>query len=368
MQKGKTTGAGNESAGIPALYPLKFRPLYKDYIWGGRNLEKLGKVLPEKKVAESWEISAHHDGISIVANGCFEGRTLEDLISEYGGAFVGSLSLQKYEKRFPLLLKLIDANDWLSVQVHPGDDYAKIHENDAGKTEIWLVLDAEPDARIIYGLKKILDRERFSSVMKEGRLGEILQYMQVKKGDMIYIPAGTVHAAGRGILIAEVQQNSNATYRLYDYDRKNPDGTSRPLHIDKALDTIDFAHSTGIGRADGLETKPEAGLSIRYMIADPHFCAQILNIDGTAEFTADGRSFHTLILTSGEAELSWNGGSFRVKVGESLLIPAEMGQYRIIGSVAILKSFIGDIGRDVFAPLKKAGYTEEEIRAGVAGL
>lgn len=368
LKDGTTNDNKGESSGIRTLYPLKFRPLYKDYIWGGRNLEKLGKILPEKKVAESWEISAHHDGMNIVSNGSFEGSTLEDLILEHGEMVLGSLSRQKYKKRFPLLLKLIDANDWLSVQVHPDDDYALVHENDSGKTEIWLVLDAEPDARIIYGFNQNLTREQFSKIMNERKLSETLRYVQVRKGDMIYIPAGTVHAAGKGILIAEIQQNSNATYRLYDYDRKNPDGTSRTLHVDKALDTINFARATGTGRVDGLEIIPEASLKVRFMIADSHFCAQILDIDGNAEFNVDGKSFHALIFTSGQAELSWDGGSFQVKAGESVLIPAGMRQYRINGTVTVLKSFIGDIEWDIIKPLKDAGYTEEEIRSKVGGL
>jgi mannose-6-phosphate isomerase len=368
LKDGTCHGTNGRQAEGSIFYPVKFRPLYKDYIWGGRNLERLGKILPEGKVAESWEISAHHDGMNIVSNGCFGGSTLEDLILEHGADFVGSLSWNMYKKRFPLLLKLIDANEWLSVQVHPDDDYSAAHENDAGKTEIWFVLEAEPDARIIYGLKEPLDREGFSRAIGEGRIEECLRYVNVRKGDMIYIPAGTIHAAGKGILIAEIQQSSNATYRLYDYDRKNPDGTSRPLHIEKALDSIDFSRVTGTGFVDGLATEPAAGLRVRYMVADPHFCVQILEIDGSAAFPTGGRSFHALIITSGGGEISWGGGTIPVKSGESILIPAGIGRYSINGSVTVLKSFIGELGEDIVRPLREAGYSEDEIRSRIAGL
>lgn len=357
--------------GIPQndvpLYPIKFRPLFKNYIWGGRNLERLGKELPEGRVAESWEISTHPDGMGIIANGPFQGHTLQELIRAHPVAIVGTASYQAYGEHFPLLLKLIDANDWLSVQVHPDDRYAALHERDTGKTEAWVVLEAEPDATIIHGLNRDISREELKAYLQEGRLNQILKYRPVRKGDVVYIPAGTIHAAGRGLLLAEVQQNSNATYRLYDYDRKNPDGTSRPLHIEKALDAIDYGRVRQDGFVDGLKVCPEPGLCVEYLIADPHFFIQRLTVTSEAARIADGRSFHALIILSGQGQLSWKGGTLPFRTGESILIPAELGSYRIQGHAAILKSFVGDLTRDVLEPLAEAGYSPEAIREKVAG-
>jgi len=350
------------------LYPLKFYPVYKDYIWGGRNLEKLGRDLPAGKVAESWEISAHHDGMSVTANGILQGCTLEDLVLRMGESLVGTESHKKYGDQFPLLLKLIDANDWLSVQVHPDDSYAAVHENGPGKTEAWFVLDAQPDAKIIIGLNREITREQLAAVINEGRLGEVLQYRDVRKGDMIYLPAGTIHAAGKGILLAEVQQCSNTTYRLHDYDRKNPDGTSRPLHIEKALDAIDYGRVRENRFAEGLRTCPEPGLTVEYLVADPHFCIQRITVEGDALFQTGGRSFHALVFLSGHGELAWKGGTLPVKACESVLIPAGLEQYRIRGQVSLLKSFIGNLQDDIIKPLTECGFTLEEIRNRVAGL
>lgn len=350
------------------LYPLIFHPLFKDYIWGGRNLEKVGKDLPEGKVAESWEISSHPDGISVIANGAFQGRRLEDLILEMGESILGTDSCKKYNKRFPLLLKLIDAHDWLSIQVHPDDSYAAVHEKDTGKTEVWLVLDAEPGAMILYGLNKEMDREQLEAIIREGRLSQVLRYHRVKKGDMIYIPAGTIHAAGKGVLLAEVQQNSNTTYRLYDYDRLNPDKTARPLHIEKALDAIDFNRIRRNGFVEGLRVCPKRGQIVEYLVADPHFCIQRLTLEDGAEFTTDGRSFHALFFISGHGELAWADGTLPVKSGDSILIPASLERYSIKGRLSMLKSFMGDPEKDMINPLMESGYPLEEIMSKVAGL
>ncbi len=349
-------------------YPLKFVPVFKDYLWGGQNLKKLGKQFPGDKAAESWEISAHKDGMSIVANGPLAGKTLTELVSEFKEGFVGTLSFSRYQDRFPLLLKLIDAQDSLSVQVHPNDTYAQTYENDLGKTEMWLILEAAPDAAIIYGFKLNMTREAFAEAIAASKIGDCLKSMDVKKGDVIYIPAGTVHAIGKGIMIAEIQQSSNATYRLYDFDRKNPDGTTRPLHIQKALDTINFDDLTRKGIYKGLPIKPQDGLVIRPIIADPHFCTEILEIDGKAEQNADSRSFQTLMITDGSGELVYDNEALPLSKGESVLIPANTGHYAIKGRLTALRSYIGDVQTDIIQPLLEAGYSRQEIDAEVAGL
>jgi mannose-6-phosphate isomerase len=349
-------------------YPLKFAPVFKDYLWGGQNLKLLGKQFPGEKAAESWEISAHKDGMSIAANGPLAGKTLAELVSELQEAFVGTLSFSQYQDRFPLLLKLIDAQDSLSVQVHPNDAYARTYENDLGKTEMWLILEAAPDAAIIYGFKQKMTREAFAQAIEAGKIGDCLSSLKVKKGDVIYIPAGTVHAIGKGIMIAEIQQSSNATYRLYDFDRKNPDGTTRPLHIQKALDTINFDDLTRKGIYKGLSIKTEDGLVIKPIIADPHFCTELLEIDGKASLHADGRSFQTLMITEGSGELVFGKESLPLTRGESVLIPANTGQYTIKGCLTALRSYVGDVQKDIIQPLLDAGWSREEIDAEVAGL
>lgn len=353
--------------GNTQLYPLTFKPLYKNYLWGGRNLEKLGKVLPDGIVAESWEISAHQDGMGIVAEGALEGSSLKELADGYGEKLLGSLSVSKYQRAFPLLLKFFDANDWLSVQVHPNDEYARIHENDFGKTEMWYIVDAEPGSSILYGLNRKLTRAEFKKIIDEGRISEVLKKVPVSAGDIVYIPAGTVHAAGNGILIAEIQQNSNATYRLYDFDRKNPDGTTRPLHIEKALDSINFDKATNTGKTKGLSYK-NGNADIRIIIADPHFCVDMIDIDGKTDLSADGRSFMAYLFYDGDGLLEWDNGSMPLRAGRSVLIPASLGAYTIKGKVKALRAYIGDINEDVMRPLLAAGYEKEQIVNSVAGL
>lgn len=349
-------------------YPLKFIPVFKDYLWGGQNLRRLGKQFPGDKAAESWEISAHKDGMSIVSNGPLTGKTLAELVSEFKENFVGTLSFSRYQDRFPLLLKLIDAQDSLSVQVHPNDAYARTYENDLGKTEMWLILEAAPDAVIIYGFKEKMTREAFARAIEAGKIGDCLSTLDVKRGDVIFIPAGTVHAIGKGIMIAEIQQSSNATYRLYDFDRKNPDGTTRPLHIQKALDTINFNDITRKGIYKGLPIRAQDGLVIRPIIADPHFCTEILEIDGKAELHADSRSFQTLMITDGSGVLECGSQTLTLQRGESVLIPANTGLYAIKGRLTALRSYIGDIEKDILQPLLDAGWSRPEIDAEVAGL
>lgn len=224
------------------LYPLLFTPVLKDYIWGGRNLEtKLGRPLPPGNIAESWEIAAHPDGESVVENGRFAGQTLTALHQQLGLALIGSHNdWAQQRQKFPLLIKLLDANDALSVQVHPNDDYALANEgNELGKTEMWVVLQAEPNAAVILGLSRQTTAAEFRAAVQAGNLDAFLHRLPVRAGDVVCVPSGSLHAILSGLLIAEIQQNSNTTYRVFDWNRSK-DGQTRPLHIDKALDVINF--------------------------------------------------------------------------------------------------------------------------------
>jgi len=203
---------------IQELYPLTFDPVFKDYVWGGRNLaEKLGRQIPEGVVAESWEIAAHPHGSSLINNGPLAGQTLTDAMELWGEALIGSNSQQALELgKFPLLIKLLDANRWLSVQVHPDDTYGLANEGEFGKTEMWIVLEAEPGAEIIYGFTRGVNVERYAAEVAADRAADSLHRLPVKKGDVIFVPAGAIHALGPGIIVAEIQQNSDTTYRIYD--------------------------------------------------------------------------------------------------------------------------------------------------------
>jgi mannose-6-phosphate isomerase len=225
------------------LYPLLFKPVLKDYIWGGRNLQRiLGRELPEGNIAESWEIAAHNDGVTIVSNGPFAGMSLFELHRQLGLSLIGRRNQWAHARnKFPLLIKLLDAHDKLSVQVHPGDEYALAHEgNELGKTEMWVILHAEPDAAIILGVRQNTNPELFRQAIHDGSLESYLHRLSIKTGDYVCVPSGTVHAILGGALIVEIQQNSNTTYRLYDWGRRQQDGHKRTLHVDKALEVIDF--------------------------------------------------------------------------------------------------------------------------------
>ncbi|HEY8422614.1 MAG TPA: type I phosphomannose isomerase catalytic subunit [Thermoclostridium sp.] len=347
------------------LYPLKFQPVYKDYIWGGRNLTKLGKQIPDGKVAESWELACHNDGMSIVANGAYKGRTLQSMIEEFGEKLIGDLAGKN--TGFPLLIKLIDANDKLSVQVHPDDEFAGIHEGDNGKNEMWYILDAKPDARLIYGLKPGVTKTEFENAVRENKIGDCLNYINVKAGDFINIPAGLVHAIGDGIVLAEVQQNSNVTYRVYDYNRKGADGNYRPLHIEKAMQVIDFNASVKYPYL-GLEYETSNNASLKVLVANRYFCVELYQITGILQQNTDYRQFHAYICIDGEGLINHDSESINIHKGETVLIPACIGKYSISGELKLLKTYVPNLDVDIYERLVKMGYTRRDITDKIAGL
>lgn len=350
------------------LYPLKFEPVYKDYIWGGRELEKFGKKLPEGIVAESWEISSHPDGESIVANGEYKGAGLTEMVSKLGRELVGTSLSEKDLKKFPLLIKLIDANDRLSVQVHPEDDYARINENgEYGKNEMWYIVSAKPGARIVYGVAPGVTKESFAAAVREDNIESCLSYMDVSAGDAVNIPAGLVHAIGAGIVIAEIQQNSNTTYRVFDYNRVDKNGNRRPLHIEKALEVIDFNNCNSQGKLKCFEVKVGDGSQKSYLVANKYFSVEKYNVDGKVDEVADGSRFYTFTCLDGEGQITFNGGVEKFVKGQSVLIPASMGEYSIEGKLEIIKSYVPDVKSNVVEPLLKAGYSEVDILKNVVG-
>lgn len=314
------------------LYPLLFEPVYKHYIWGGRNLEKLGKDLPDvEKVAESWEISAHDDGTTEVKNGSFTGMGLDALFNLLGENLVGKNNQWALDRnKFPLLVKLLDANQNLSVQVHPDDDYAKLNEgNELGKSEMWVVLDAAPDAAIIYGLSKDVDKETFRSAIRNGDLGKFLNRVNIKKGDHVCVPSGTLHAILEGALIAEIQQNSNTTYRVFDWNRLGADGNPRALHIDNALDVINFEQVSSLlpepeSKRSGEKWSCEVLCKNKYFITERYFLEEGAVIDGLC----DGSTMEIWGLIYGSVAINTE----ILDRVQFVLLPAAMGEYKIIAN------------------------------------
>lgn len=350
------------------LYPLKFKPLYKDYIWGGRNLEKLGKVLPEGRIAESWEVSCHPEGKSIISNGIFENYSLSEFIRIKDKYAIGESIYDGKNMKFPLLLKLIDAKDKLSVQVHPDNDYAKVNENgESGKHEAWYIIDAKPDAGIIHNVIPGTDKESFMEAIRKNKIESCLNYVNVFAGDVIDIYPGTVHSIGEGIVLAEIQQNSNITYRLYDYERKDRKGNRRPLNVKKALDVMDFSGKNRKGKSTGIKMQINSGVHKTFKLANKNFSIEIYDAAGETEEDADGSKFCIYLFINGKAIVDYLKGTVQIKAGESIFIPASMGKYIVKGSFKALKTYVPELQSDIVSPLIKAGYSMKEIHENVIG-
>lgn len=327
------------------LYPLKFDNLFKERIWGGRNLQTyLDKPLPpgDDPIGESWEISDHRSDSSVVANGVYKGRNLSQLREAFGADLVGQHGLELGRNQVPLLIKFLDAQDVLSVQVHPDDDYANKNENgELGKTEMWYIIRAEPGAKIISGLKTGTTRESLQQAIDENRIEETLQEIEVKTGEVYFTPAGQVHAIGPGNLICEVQQNSDVTYRLYDWNRKDANGQSRELHIQKSLDVINY----GSENNPRMEPKllSEEGGKVWEVVRCPKFVAEKLEVTGAMPADTRGESFHVLSAFDGEGSVSGETGeAVPLRKGESMLIPCALGRYEIHADsrLDILRSYV----------------------------
>lgn len=299
----------------------KLLPACKDYIWGGQRLKTdFGIDSDLNPLSEAWVLSCHPDGPSVLAD---TGLTLPEYIEREGPEALGERGRQ-FES-FPLLVKLIDARENLSVQVHPSDEYALAHEGQYGKTEMWVVLDAAPGAYLYYGFRREVTREEFARHIAEGALTDLLRKLPVQKGDVVFIPSGTLHAIGAGLVIAEIQQNSNVTYRVFDYGRTGMDGRPRALHVEKALEVTDLrpAQPTTFG--------PHLG-RCRYFTTDGH--------EGPFTGMCGGESFHAVLFTEGQGWLSCGGVRRRVKKGECWFLPAGSGAYEIGGQCACLVVYL----------------------------
>lgn len=307
------------------LYPLKFTPICKDKIWGGNKLnELLNKKYPElPNCGESWEISGIQDEVSVVSNGFLKGNNLEELIEVYMGDLVGEKVYEKFGIEFPLLVKFIDANDNLSIQVHPNDELSMERHDAFGKTEMWYVVQADPGAKLISGFNRKIDKEGYLKYFQNGQLEEILNYEEARAGDVFFIPAGRVHAIGKGIVVAEIQQTSDVTYRIYDFNRVDDHGHPRELHTDLAVDAIDYRFEKNY-RTD---YKPVDDSSVK-LVECEYFTTNFLPLTTSVErdFT-ELDTFVVYTCLEGTYNLSWEDQSIVVEKGESVLVPALINNF-----------------------------------------
>lgn len=306
---------------------LKLNPVFKDYIWGGTRLrDDFGLKTDINPVAEGWMLACHKDGMNTIDGGEYDGKTLESVIKEGGKSKIAGTNSEKFSY-FPVLIKLIDAKDNLSVQVHPDNEYAARVEHEFGKTEMWYVLDAAPGATLIYGFKNKIGKEEFKQAIESNTLLDVLNVVEVKKGDMFFIEAGTVHAIGKGALIAEIQQNSNSTYRVYDYGRLGKDGKPRELHIQKAIDVSKTEPAKYGTKPFG--KKEEISGGTRQMLTEcPLFSVYNYELCGKIELNANEESFNHILVVDGSGKI----GGREFKKGDSFFIPANYGNYEIDGN------------------------------------
>ena len=312
---------------LPNIYQLS--PSFKDYFWGGHRLNDLfGKESPYKVTAESWELSAHPDGQSTICGGVFDGRYFGDLVSEYGAEICGWKS--NVFDRFPILIKFIDATNALSVQVHPFDDYAFVNENEFGKNEVWYIMDAKPNAFLYCGFSKDVTKEEIKEHLLNNTITEILNKVPVKTGDVIFVPAGVIHAIGEGLFICEIQQNSNSTYRVFDFGRLDEDGNQRELDIDKALDVLSlnrFMPST-----NGLETvTTDESTEIQKLCLCKYFESAKYDVKDKTSIVVDDSSFVSIVFLKGNATIRCNAEILRANAGDSFFVPAGRKRIHIEG-------------------------------------
>jgi len=314
------------------MYPIKFENVFLEKIWGGSDFKDYKENLPSLSIGECWEVSCHENGMSIVKNGELKGKTLKEITEEFGFKLVGNKIPQE---EFPLLTKIISAKERLSVQVHPGDDYAALKEGSLGKTEAWYILEAGEDAELIIGTKGCT-KEEFKSGIEKNDLEKYLNRVKVKKGELYFIKSGLIHAILGGTLILEIEQNSDITYRVFDY------GRNRELHIDKALDVIDF------------NLKPEKVTSLSvdyedysktYLCLNKYFSIERYCIKRFLEEKSDEERFYIYFILNGEGRLEYEDGVLSIKKGESILIPAYLGKYKIEGEITLLKTYVPDISK-----------------------
>ena len=314
------------------FYPLLFEPIFKERIWGGTKLKEiLNKSFDGSQIGESWELSTVENDISVVANGAFEGMNLNQLIEKYPTEVLGIKTIQYFGNNFPLLFKFIDAKEDLSIQVHPNDALAKERHNSFGKTEMWYVMQADEKARLVVGFKDKTNKKEYQEHLENKTLVAVLNEAPVKVGDAFFLETGTVHAIGAGVLIAEIQQTSDITYRLYDWDRVDANGVGRELHTDLALDAINFEPTNTKLYYEVVKNK-----SVN-LVECPFFKTNILQISDIYNWKKTKESFTVLMCTEGSFTINMLHFKAEFKKGDTILIPAIIDSFDIIGEASLLE-------------------------------
>ncbi|WP_333600090.1 type I phosphomannose isomerase catalytic subunit [Flavobacterium sp.] len=317
------------------LYPLQFDPILKERIWGGTKLNTfLNKPITSNITGESWEISTVDNDVSVVANGAFKGKSLNELIAEFPEEILGTRVYQVFGKQFPLLFKYLDAREDLSIQLHPNDALAKKHHNSFGKTEMWYVMQADTDARLIVGFKEKSSPEEFLQHVNDKKLLDILDTKKVQQGDVFFLDTGTIHAIGAGIVIAEIQQTSDITYRIYDFDRVDANGNQRELHLDLALEAINYE------TVEAQKRYAKTANVSNEIVHCQYFTTNLIPLNGAVQISKNQNSFTVYMCVDGDFQLLSNGEKFDYQKGDTVLIPAFLTDFQISGNASILEIYI----------------------------
>ncbi|MFH6969540.1 type I phosphomannose isomerase catalytic subunit [Flavobacterium sp. FlaQc-28] len=318
-----------------SLYPLQFEPILKERIWGGEKLKTiLNKSITSKITGESWELSTVEGDVSIVSNGELKGKTLMELIVETPNELLGTKVHERFGKQFPLLFKYLDAREDLSIQVHPNDKLAKERHNSFGKTEMWYVMQADADSRIIVGFKENSSKEEYLKHLKDNTLVSILDNVKAKAGDVFFLETGTVHAIGAGLVVAEIQQTSDITYRLYDFDRVDAQGNKRELHVDLALDAINY---NKVNTQKEYDSKTNTS---NVVVDCPYFTTNFIPLESNTEISKSSETFTVYMCIDGSFEIEYDGFKHTYIKGDTVLIPAAIRSFVLNGKASILEIYI----------------------------
>ncbi len=315
------------------IHPLKFKPILKERLWGGTKLKEVfGKPIESDITGESWELSTVPGDISVVANGSLEGKSLQELIDSNAEELLGKSVVERFGKEFPILIKFIDAKQDLSIQLHPNDALAKERHNSFGKTEMWYIMDADPKAELIVGFNKDVTKEEYAESVANDTLLDLLNYEQVKEGDTFFINTGKIHAIGAGVMLAEIQQTSDVTYRVFDFNRKDKEGNLRELHTDLALDAVDYEK-----KDDFIVSYDKTKNEVNTMVDCPYFKTNFIELSENLDLdTAQRDSFTIYMCVGGEAKISTAEGEVSIKSGETALLPASTQKISLLSTGAKL--------------------------------
>lgn len=317
---------------ITSLYPLTFNPIFKERIWGGTKLKDyLNKPITSQIIGESWELSTIPNDISVINNGTFTGKNLNELIDLFPKEILGKTVYARFGKQFPLLFKYLDAREDLSIQLHPNDELAKARHNSYGKTEMWYVMQADENARLIVGFKESTSKEEYLQKLESKDILSLLEEIPVKKGDVFFLETGTIHAIGAGIVIAEIQQTSDITYRIYDWDRVDANGNERELHTELALEAINYQTTSAKKEYNTTENKSTS------VVDCPYFKTNIIPLNGEISIDKNDDSFMVLMCTEGSFELFLKDEKYLYQTGDTVLLPAVLTSFVIKGTATLLE-------------------------------